>query len=335
MGPIGVGDLQSSLSLQRRNAELRGVLNRLTEELASGRSSDVSKTTSGNLSPLAGIERSLSLVDAYGNSANIAATALSITGAALGTVRQSVDALGADILAATSLDAASLRQTLAGGSNAFEAAISALSARSGDQYLFSGTATTQAPLLPAEDILLQLEAATAGITDGADFYSAIDDWFTAPGGGFDTVGYLGGDAPSAGVPISATETAQFDLTAQDPALRASLRDLSIVALMDRNAFAGADDQLIALSNSAATGLIAGAHSLIQLEAQQGAVAARVDRAQAQNESERFAFEDARNAIVGIDLFDTATQLEDAQTRLESLYLLTARMQRLSLTEYLR
>jgi len=90
-----------------------------------------------------------------------------------------------------------------------------------------------------------------------------------------------------------------------------------------------------LSETMAAGLISGAGSLIQIEARQGAIAARVDQAQSQNASERFAFQEARNSVVGIDLFDTATQLEDAQTRLESLYLLTARMSRLSLTEYLR
>ena len=335
MGPIGVGDLQSSLSLQRRNAELRGQLNRLTEELSSGRTSDVSKATSGNLSPLAGIERSLSLVSAYDTSANVAATALSITNSALGTLRQTTDNLGAEILAATSLGDASLRQSISGGANAFEAALSALSARSGETYLFSGTATSQAPFLPAADILQELETATAGLTDAADFYAAVDDWFMLPGGGYETLGYLGGDAPVSGVSVSATEAVKLDLTAQDPALRATLRDLSVVALLDRDAFAGDEDQSRILSETMAAGLISGAGSLIQAEARQGAIAARVDQAQSQNASERFAFQDARNSVVGIDLFDTATQLEDAQTRLESLYLLTARMSRLSLTEYLR
>jgi len=134
------------------------------------------------------------------------------------------------------------------------------------------------------------------------------------------------------VPVSATDTVELDLTAQDPALRATLRDLSIVALMDRNAFAGDQDQSLILSKTMASGLAA---SLIQVEARQGATAARVEQAQSQNASERFSFQEARNSVVGIDLFDTATQLEDAQTRLESLYLLTARMSRLSLTEYLR
>lgn len=335
MGPIGVGDLQSSLSLQRRNSELRSVLNRLTEELASGRTSDVSKATSGNLSPLAGIERSLSMVGAYKTSANVAATALSITSSALGTLRQTTDALGGEILGTISMGSAPLRQSLSGGADAFEAAIAALSTRSGETYLFSGTAVTQPPFLPAGDILDELETATAGLTDGADFYAAVDDWFMAAGGGYETVGYLGGDAPSSALQISATETVHLDLTGQDPALRATLRDLSIVALLDRNVFAGDQDQTLILSETVASGLISGAGSLIQVEARQGAAAARVDRAQAQNASERFAFEDARNSVVGIDLFDTATQLEDAQTRLESLYLLTARMSRLSLTEYLR
>lgn len=335
MGPIGVGDLQASLGLQRRNSELRGVLNRLTQELASGRTSDVSKATAGNLSPLAGIERSLSFVNAYETSANMAATALSITGSALGNVRQSVDALGAEILGATSLNNASLRQTLSGGAGAFEAAISSLSARSGDTFLFSGTDVTQAPFLPAQDMLQELETLTAGVTSSTDFYAAIDDWFLAPGSGFETTGYLGGDAPATGRSVSATETVPSELTAQDPAIRATLRDLAVVALIDRNAFAGDQDEVLALSQMTATGLISGADALVQLEAKQGALAARVDQAQAQNAAERFSFEEARNAVLGIDLFDTATQLEDAQTRLESLYLLTAKTSRLSLTEYLR
>ena len=76
------------------------------------------------------------------------------------------------------------------------------------------------PLADAETILSDVAAAAAGATSAADFVTAIDDWFFAPGGGFETSGYLGSPAGQTGIPIDET-TRIGPLTAADaPEIRA-------------------------------------------------------------------------------------------------------------------
>ena len=63
--------------------------------------------------------------------------------------------------------------------------------------------------------------------------------------------------------------------------------------------------------------------------------AQIDAAATRNTAEASALNIARAGIVTADPYDAATRLEDLQTRLQSLYLITSRLSRLSLTEYLR
>ena len=58
-------------------------------------------------------------------------------------------------------------------------------------------------------------------------------------------------------------------------------------------------------------------------------------ASARNGAETSALEIARTDILAIDPYRTATELQSTETRLETLYTLTARLSRLSLSEYLR
>ena len=62
--------------------------------------------------------------------------------------------------------------------------------------------------------------------------------------------------------------------------------------------------------------------------------ARLDAAVTRNSAETSALEMTRADLIGVDSFETATRLEASQTQLETLYAITARMQRLNLADYL-
>mgnify|MGYP006193710875 CR=1 FL=1 len=57
--------------------------------------------------------------------------------------------------------------------------------------------------------------------------------------------------------------------------------------------------------------------------------------QARNSAEITALELARAKIVSVDPFEAATKVKEAQTQLEMIYAVTARLSSLSLMEYLR
>jgi flagellar hook-associated protein 3 FlgL len=74
---------------------------------------------------------------------------------------------------------------------------------------------------------------------------------------------------------------------------------------------------------------------ITLAARIGSVEAQVEAAQSRNGAEETALGILRSDIGAVDPYEAATRLEAARAQLESLYLITARVSRLSLVEFLR
>ena len=78
---------------------------------------------------------------------------------------------------------------------------------------------------------------------------------------------------------------------------------------------------------AATGLIA-------RQADLGLLQETAERATARNAAETTALSLARSDILSADPYETASALTQAEASLQNLYALTARLSRLSLTDYL-
>ena len=335
MSVTGISDLQMSLIGRRQNAGLRAELVELTQEIASGKVSDVQAAISGDTAPLSSIDRNLSLISGYEFAASRVDLKLSYAATSLENLQGNVSALGAKLLSALQGGSNSIAPVLDSAKDNFKTSVASLQVQIGSQYVFSGLNSERAPLIPAEDILDSLRAATAGVSDPATFLDLIDRWFTEPGNGFDTIAYQGGADSTVGLVVSSTTTVDDMFTANDDEIRSALRDLASITLVSEGSFAGSAEDLEAVIDEVGNNLIASDNQLTALRAALGEQRQRVDEATVQNGSERFALSEARNEILGVDVFEAAGRLEEVQTQLESLYLITARTSRLNLTEYLR
>jgi flagellar hook-associated protein 3 FlgL len=67
----------------------------------------------------------------------------------------------------------------------------------------------------------------------------------------------------------------------------------------------------------------------------GSQEARTEAARVRNEAELAALKIARSDLYSADPYETATHLQLVQAQLESVYTMTARLARLSLSEYLK
>ena len=81
--------------------------------------------------------------------------------------------------------------------------------------------------------------------------------------------------------------------------------------------------------------MAGGNGRVTLAARIGTVEAQIEAARTRNSAEETALGIFRSEIGSVDSYEAATRLEQARSQLESLYLITARVSRLSLTEFLR
>jgi flagellar hook-associated protein 3 FlgL len=121
----------------------------------------------------------------------------------------------------------------------------------------------------------------------------------------------------------------------DQSLRDTLAGFAMAALIDRGVLAGDATERGGLAQQAGQQLVSTEDARTTLEARIGTVEAQIEAARTRNSAEETSLGILRSDIGSVDPYEAATRLQTIQSQLESLYLVTARVSRLSLTEYLR
>ncbi len=334
MGLVSLGDMAQSFMLRRQTVALKSDLQRLSTELTTGRVADTAARVSGDLGPVSGIDASLARLKGYGAVTAEAGLFAGSMQTALGVVDDLSSALSRTLLAASSSSSQSLVDATGRDARSrLETALSALNTRVGDRSVFGGVATNGPATAPAETIMLALDTAILGATSVQDIETAVTDWFNAPTG-FAALGYTGG-AALAPVNIAPGEEANLDITATDPAIRATLKGLAMAALLDRGVLAGQPAARQDLAKRAGLSLLESQSERTFLAARLGAAEAQIDAAASRNAAETTSLQIARSDITAADPFETASRLQETQQQLEKIYAITARITRLSLMDYLR
>ena len=328
-----VGDMAQSLILSRQSATLKQALQNLSTEMTTGLVTDTTARVKGDYAPLAGIETSLTQLESYRRITTETAATASIMQTALGHIAKNAQDLGAALIAAASSNSPARINTLGiDATQKLQSALSALNTRIGDRSVFAGVATDHAAVADAETMMTALDSAVAGAISSADVQNAVNAWFADPSGFAATV-YKGGVGLSP-VPVGPDEQASLDVTALDPAVVETLKGIAMTSLLDRGTLAGSDVARADLAKRAGESLLSSATARAELQARLGTVEAGISNATLRNDSEKSALETARLGLLSVDPFETATKLQQTQTQLETLYSITARMQRLSLVDYL-
>lgn len=331
-----LGDMSTTFMLSRQTYALKSEVQQASQELGSGQRADLSAALRGDFRALASIERGLQLAQAERITI---AEAQGVTGAAqlaLGVVQDQTSRIAGVLLAVPDAPTLpTLERAGAEARQALDALVGALNLPYADRAVFAGDATDGRALAAAETMLADLELAIAGATTAADVANAVEAWFDTPGTGFDTIGYLGSDTGLAPFRLGGGERADFSARADDPALRETMKGFAMAALLEGNAFTGTITERLELSRTAAVKLLNAQDRVTDLQATIGNAEASIARAEVRSGTERAALEIARGGLIGADPFEAATRLETAQTQLETLFALTARVSRMTLVDFLR
>jgi len=333
---LSLGSLALPHQLQRQGVSLRAEMSRLGVELTTGQSSNPQKKLRGDVGPLAAIEARLSRIDAYEQNARVVVGRVNTTQTTMSKLDSSRSQIMSSMLAASMVGGAADSLVNAGASAkaALQDAISALSVRVAGQAVFSGVATDRDPLVDAETMLAAVVPLVNGFNSAQDVATTVNSAFTDPGGLFETAFYQGvGSAPEAMIDDGSPELALP--TAADPAVRELLAGLVTAALVAEPSMSLQQGQRRQLAQSSAEALLGNAGAMTGVQARIGDAQARLDTQLLQFSTERDALTLSRGALVGVDPYEAATRLEEARTQLETLYTVTARTSRLSLTGYLR
>lgn len=335
MSFVSFGDLAKTHVLQRQTAGLKTHLDRLTKEVSSGGAPDITRHLSGRLTGLADVEHTLRTLQGYSATISEAQAETGVMQTELGRVQTGMSDLATQALsthttngpARTSLIATTARDTLAG-------MVAALNADIGGRAVFAGDDISGPPLVPAEAVLSELRMAVSGAADAAGVITALDTFFDTAGSDFETLVYQGGTGPLAPYQLGPDERIALDLKADDPALRPTFRNVAMAAILDDPGLPLTQDERADLARQAGEGLLAAQTPVSDIRATLGIAEERIETAQARVSTELSALGIVKNDLTTIDPFESATELDAVQTRLETLYTITARTSRLTLANFL-
>ena len=331
---VSLGDMAQSFLMKSQITRLKTSSGRITQELSSGQVVDVAASLNADLARFTALARSRAVTAGYQSAAREAAAQAAATQTAIAAISDSVHALVSPLMSASQLNTA---DPLALASNdargRLDSALTILNTSVGGRALFAGQSVQGPAVVGAEAILAALRIEIAGVTTAQEAMSRISDWFDAPTG-YRATAYQGG-AALAEVAVSASDSATIGVTAEDPAIRMMLKGLTAAALINDSAFSlpfGARQDMARLSAEA---LLTGHDRLTALAAHLGVSEGRIEAAQSRNAAELLAHEMAQADLIRSDPERLAMELEAVQSNLELVYAITARLSRLSLTDFLR
>lgn len=329
-----IGDLAQAFLLRRQSVEAKQSLGDQARALTTGRVADPGARLKGDYGALTVLERRITISESYRLAGAEAATLARGQQAALGAVAEATRELAIGLIEHASGTPAQnpLRGTEAEA--AFASVVSSLNTSAGGRSLFAGVASDGPALAPAQAMLADIRAAVAGLTEPGDVVAAVEAWFEDPAGGFATTGYLGGDTPLSPILVDEGEQLQLSTRADDPALKALLAALALGTIAGDPNVTLSDPARAAVFRSAGDRMLAAQDGIIALRAGVGQVEARIEKAATRLSAESAAAEVARAELVGVDRFEAATRLKDAERRLELVYEVTARLSRFSLLDRL-
>lgn len=331
-----IGDLASGLLLNQSNLQAKRNMLRLSKELTTGVTSDVGATLRNDFSQQMSWEHRIGSSQIREKTLSEALTNIQVKQSVLGAIGDSVLALSNDIaLTLGSGTSIAIDAVAANAKDVFNQVVSRLNVQSGGKSLFSGARNDKQAIASVQDILTSVKSALGSTATVSDVIDEVQSWMNDPLSGFSSHGYLGGNEDAAAIRVGANRLIDESTRADDPALRATVQNLILASLSVDQDLALSISNKAALLKVAADGLRSAEGQIIGLRTSVGYVEAEVTKGKVAAGAEIATAELLRANTLGIDEYEVASKLQQAELQLEKIYTLTARSARMSLLEYLR
>jgi flagellar hook-associated protein 3 FlgL len=336
MTMTSIGDLSQYFISRQHNADLKSRLNSLTQEVSTGKASDMTAHLGADRARLADVDRRLSLMKGYEEATRDIGKSLSSMQVVLDDIEVARAEL-ADHMIKITPNSSDAQVSGAGQAalDSFRDIVSSLNTRFGGSTLFAGTATDQPALASADAMLADLRSALAGAVTATDVTTVIDDWFDDPAGGFALMGYQGDSGAPIERGIDTGSSVRINARADDPSIKALLKATVQGALAADASLGLPRSTTLTLMQDSGVRLMSAAEPLTQVRADLGLAEERVELARTKHAAGRTAFAIIRNELTQVDPYDSSSALKEVQAQLETHYTVTARLSTLSLVEYLR
>lgn len=329
-------ELAAAMGFRSHNTRLQTQMKTVSEEIATGKKSDMVKAAGGDLGYLFSIERTISSLETRVQSASISSAKANATQMTLDHIQTDIVSLGVQMLSAVQRDDFQSMEILS-AEVLLEAksAISALSSKYAQHHLFSGAALDSPTFAGIEVLVLDIETLISTAVDLPSLISDIDNYFYSAGGGFETNFYLGSSTAPPGLILPGGSTLDYSTSGDAKEIRKLFRSLALSGIAAQSSNILATQNRTELLEAGALSLISAGESLVLLQGNIGNAQAQIERVQAENSAQLAMYELERVSIIAADPFESATEFEALRGQIESVYTMTARLSGLSLANYLR
>ena len=325
-------DLAKLSIFQDRSNFLNTKITTLNQELITGRLANLGRDHTAHMPRIQYLEHQIKMLSAYDTvqkDANSHFDQVDLSIEKMQNLAQDVgQALVQDIGPNSQI---SLAKTQKMTLTLFEGLISALNRNSPSGFLFSGSKTNHPPLPKANDIIEQIKVFSSGSVSKEDLLDKLDDWFDKPSSPFQLGIYKGSPTGTKTFQISADVSAQIELRANDHRFRNLLKSTALAVVAAAASFP-LDEQKNTLK-LAAEGLLSSNDALIEMRAEIGSLKERIENQATHDSAQLVSFKHSFNDLTSADPYETATDLKAAENQLESLYVLTSNLSRLSFMDF--
>ena len=309
-----IGDIARNTILQNQTRNLRSLIQVKTDELATGRVSKLREHLNGETGQLRALQSDQNLLQAYKTNINEVQTIFGAQQRGLDQVRSILANLADAALSFQNEDGVQPPlQVIARQS--FDTVVSLFNSNIGGRTVFNqGSADTD-----PNQLFTQIGAALAAQPDQPplDVARSVIQQAIDPEN----------SEPQAPVPVAPNQSVSTNDPSIQPQFSDILSSLSLLAL-------GRSGETAPERQDIATNVLQMQDQLVSTQANIGQREDRLDSVLSQNASEHEALEFLRNELTAADPYEAATQLQTATLRLETLLAATARISKLSLTNYL-
>ncbi|WOI52702.1 flagellin [Parvularcula sp. LCG005] len=306
----------------------REQLAQASTEMVTGQKANPSRALADRVGEYNLVSKALVDIDAAKGRLGLAENRLAQTSVSLDSVRSVLDGFSTEAVQnLLQTGEVGRTQTQATARSNIEAVMTFLNTRHGGRSLFAGDEVSNDAMAKPAALLAGLEAAIGSATDAATINTAIADYF-APGGGFETDIYEGGSGFAASVELSNGSVVDYGIRADDQAFKDTLEGLARLAFIpDGVDFDWAEQAVQQLGR--------GESAVVALQADIGRQQRMIEENLDINAQEKIILTETSDNLIGVDALEAATRVQTLEAQLEAAYTVTARLARLTFTDYIR
>ncbi len=332
MGGVGVPNILSFSRLSSIVSDIKVRADVTRTEATTGRREDITAAMSGDVGGAHLLKKAIDDAKSFQSLLALGQNRSQRTQSALALLGIDAVRIGTETLGASGRTDQPAHKSLASDARGTISSIfSALNTTDGGRALFGGDVTDRPPLAPPEQLLADIDAIMAGATDAADVQAQLDFYFDDPAGGYATSIYQGGLNKAPAVEISPGIRINVSATATDQPIKDLIRGLATIATHGSTTFADKSGVV----EAGATIALGADTAITDLRAVIGVGQARIGAAISRHESEETVLTSLFNEMTGRDQFEAASELQLLESQLEASYLLTARLARLTIADFIR